>query len=65
VRHVLAPMGGVAVITAVVGSLASGGLATTPGKNGLIAYAQEPAPNTSRSSPPGLTGPARGRLRTQ
>jgi Tol biopolymer transport system component len=37
-------MGGVAVIIAAVGSLASGGLATTPGKNGLIAYAQELSP---------------------
>jgi Tol biopolymer transport system component len=44
VRRVLAPVGGVAVITAVVGSLASGGLATTPGKNGLMAYAQELSP---------------------
>lgn len=43
-RRVLAPMGGVAVIIAAVGSLASGGLATTPGKNGLIAYAQELSP---------------------
>ena len=40
VRRVLAPIGGVAVIIAAVGSLASGGLATTPGKNGLMAYAQ-------------------------
>jgi Tol biopolymer transport system component len=37
-------MGGVAVIIAAVGSLASGGLANTPGKNGLIAYAQELSP---------------------
>jgi Tol biopolymer transport system component len=43
-RRVLAPMGGVAVIIAAVGSLASGGLATTPGKNGLIAYSQELSP---------------------
>jgi Tol biopolymer transport system component len=38
-------MGGLAVITAVVGGLASAGLATTPGKNGLIAYAQEASPD--------------------
>jgi Tol biopolymer transport system component len=44
VRSVLAPMGGVAVIIAAVGSLASSGLATTPGKNGLIAYTQELSP---------------------
>jgi Tol biopolymer transport system component len=44
-RRVLAPMGGLAVITAVVGGLASAGLATTPGKNGLIAYAQEASPD--------------------
>jgi Tol biopolymer transport system component len=37
-------MGGVAVIIAAVGSLASDGLATTPGKNGLMAYAQELSP---------------------
>ena len=37
-RRVLAPMGGVAVM------IVSDGLATTPGKNGLIAYTQELSP---------------------
>src|SRR5919204_4062281 len=37
-------MGGLAVVIAAVGSLPSAGLATTPGKNGLLTYAQELSP---------------------